>query len=55
MVAWAAPHERGTLIYITARPGATKSEVVGEFNSKLKIKVGAQPQDGKANDELVSF
>ena len=55
MVRWLAPHQKGSLISITARPGAQKTEIVGEFNGKLKLKIGAQPEDGKANAELMEF
>lgn len=40
---------------VTVRPGVQKSEIMGEFNSRLKIKVGAPPEDGKANAELIDL
>ena len=55
MVGWLSPHSKGTVISVTARPGAPKSEIIGEFNGKLKIKLGAVPQDGKANAEIIEF
>jgi uncharacterized protein (TIGR00251 family) len=34
-------------------PRASKSEVVGEFDGDLKIRIAAPPVDGAANDEVV--
>lgn len=42
-------------IKIYAQPGARKTQIVGEFNQQIKIRVQAPPVDGKANDELRRF
>lgn len=43
------------LLNIKVVPGSSKS-CFGEVNGdKLKIKIAAVPEDGKANDELISF
>jgi len=34
-------------------PRSSKSEVVGEYNGALKVKLNSPPVDGAANDELV--
>jgi len=34
---------------------ASKSEVVGEFNQALRVRLAAAPVDGAANDELVQL
>ena len=34
-------------------PRASKSEVVGEFDGSLKVKIAAPPVDGAANEEVV--
>ncbi|MGI8787573.1 MAG: DUF167 domain-containing protein [Pyrinomonadaceae bacterium] len=34
-------------------PRASKSEIVGEMNGALKIKINAPPVDGAANAELI--
>jgi uncharacterized protein (TIGR00251 family) len=34
-------------------PRASRSEIVGEHNGALKIRLAAPPVDGAANDELV--
>lgn len=36
-------------------PNAKKSEIVGEFDGALKIKIAAPALEGKANDELIRF
>ncbi len=37
------------------QPGARKSEVVGAFQGRLKLKIQAPPVDGKANKALEKF
>jgi len=34
-------------------PRASKSEVVGEFDRALRVRIAAAPVEGAANDELV--
>lgn len=34
-------------------PRAARSEVVGEYNGALRVRVAASPVDGAANEELV--
>lgn len=40
-------------VYI--QPGAKKTEISGEHDGKLKIRVCAPPVEGAANDALVKF
>ena len=40
---------------IRAQPRASRTEVVGEHDGALKVRVAAPPVDGAANDELVRF
>jgi uncharacterized protein (TIGR00251 family) len=44
-------------IWIDASPGASRSEVVGvsQWRRALQVKIGAQPRDGEANEELLRF
>ena len=46
-----------TLIRVYVQPGASKNEFVGLYGDppRLKIKVKAQPQDGAANAEVITF
>lgn len=37
------------------KPGAGRSEVVGEHGDALKVRVAAPANEGKANAELVRF
>jgi uncharacterized protein (TIGR00251 family) len=34
-------------------PRASRSEVVGEHNGSLRVRIAAPPVDGAANDELI--
>ena len=36
-------------------PRASRSQVAGEFDGGLKVRIAAPPVDGAANDELVRF
>lgn len=36
-------------------PRASKSEIVGEHDGALKVRIAAPPVDGAANDELVKL
>jgi uncharacterized protein (TIGR00251 family) len=38
---------------VRAVPRSSKSEIVGEMNGALKVKLKAPPVDGAANDELI--
>jgi uncharacterized protein (TIGR00251 family) len=40
-------------LVIQVVPRASRSEVVGEHNGLLRIRVAAPPVDGAANDELI--
>ena len=49
--------EKDGEIIFTARvvPRASKSEIVGELDGALKVRVAAPPVDGAANAELIKF
>lgn len=47
--------ENQWFLRVWVQPNASKSEVVGEHNGYLKIKLQAPPVDGKANEELIKF
>lgn len=43
---------RGTRIRIKAVPGASRDKVAGALGDRLKIRVSAPPEGGKANDAI---
>ncbi|HEX8637613.1 MAG TPA: DUF167 domain-containing protein [Pyrinomonadaceae bacterium] len=46
----------GTVIFrVRVVPRASKSEVVGELDGALKVRIAAPPVDGAANAELIKF
>jgi uncharacterized protein (TIGR00251 family) len=47
-------HKDGTLIFsVRVLPKSSKSEIVGEHDGALKVKIKAPPVDGAANAELI--
>jgi len=55
MPKWIRPHENGAILSLYIQPGASRSEVSGEHDGRLKIKIKAPPRDGEANQELINF
>ena|SRR5437016_6447936 len=47
--------EKGITFCIRVQPRASRSEIVGEFDGSLKIRLAAPPVDGEANAECVRF
>ena len=37
------------------QPGASRSEFAGKHGDRLKVRLAAPPQDGKANAALIEF
>lgn len=52
---WLGGAPGGWRIRVAAQPGAARTEVVGEHDGCLKLRVGAPPVDGRANDEIARF
>lgn len=51
-----ASEKNGALIFtVCVVPRASKSEIVGEHDSALKIRIAAAPVDGAANAELIKI
>lgn len=48
-------HADGVRILVSAVPRASKSEVVGEHDGRIRVRVAAPPVDGAANAQLVRF
>jgi uncharacterized protein len=49
------PTCQGYLLKIHVVPGARKTEAAGLHGDRLKVKVAAPPEKGRANDELLKF
>lgn len=52
---WCSPIAGGVRMTVQITPNAKKSEVIGVHEDALKIKLHAQPIEGKANEALVRF
>lgn len=55
MLPWMKDHARGTVLQVYIQPGASKTLISGEHDSRLKIKIKAPPRDGEANECLIEF
>ena len=51
------PHGTGCRVWIDASPGAASTgiEGVNQWRMALQVRIGAQPRDGEANEELIRF
>ena len=48
--------KEGNLIFtVRVVPRASKSEIVGEHDGALKVRIASPPVDGAANEELIKF
>lgn len=52
---WLKPHKNGSLLRLYVQPGASKSEIVGTHDGRLKVKISAPPVDGAANEAVIKF
>ena len=53
--AWCWPLPDGVRLALQLAPNAKKTEVVGVLDAALKLRLQAQPIDGKANEALVNY
>jgi uncharacterized protein (TIGR00251 family) len=42
-------------LYIKAVPGSSKTEFAGVKDNRLRVRIAAAPEAGKANNELIAF
>jgi uncharacterized protein len=47
--------DSGVTFAVRVQPRASKSELAGEVEGALRIRLAAPPVDGAANEELVAF
>jgi len=52
---WCWQHSCGLRLIVHITPNAKKTEVIGALGDAIKIKLHAQPIEGKANDALIRF
>ena len=55
MVDFFLPTSQGFLLKIHVVPGARQTAVAGLYGDRLKVKVAAAPEKGRANEELLAF
>ncbi len=55
MTAWLRATAAGASIAVIVTPRASRTEVSGVAEGRLRIRVAAPPVEGAANDELVRF
>lgn len=52
---WLTPAPGGVRILVAAAPRASRTEVAGIAEGRLRVRVAAPPVEGAANQELVRF
>ena len=53
--AWLRVAGDDVVLSLHVQPGAKRTEFAGEHGDALKVRLGAPPVDGKANDCLIAF
>lgn len=54
-LAWCSTHGKGVRLAVMVAPNAKKSELMGVQQDALKIRLQAQPIEGRANEELQRY
>jgi hypothetical protein len=54
-VAAITEHPRGVTLNLVVQPRASRTELAGEQDGALKVRLAAPPVDGAANAELIAF
>lgn len=52
---WCTAGPKGIRITVQITPNAKKSEVIGVLDDALKLRLQAQPIEGKANEALIRY
>ncbi len=52
---WCSAHPGGVRLAVQITPNAKKAEVIGVLDDVLKIRLQAQPIEGKANEALIRY
>jgi len=55
MVEWVEQRGADVRIRVRIQPRASRTEVAGEHDGALRIRVAAPPVEGEANDALIRF
>jgi uncharacterized protein (TIGR00251 family) len=45
-------HPTGTVVFVWVVPHASRDEIVGQHDDRMKVKVSAPPEGGKANRKV---
>ena len=53
--AWISQTKNGFRLAVQVSPNAKKSEIISDDGEVLRIRLQAQPVDGKANEALIAF
>lgn len=54
-VPWLRTAGADVVLSLHIQPGAKKTEVAGPHGDALKVRLGAPPVDGKANEALIAY
>ncbi len=55
VVSYAVAHPEGTVLTVWVVPGSSRPGVAGVHGDALRVRVGAPPERGRANEEVVAL